>query len=156
MLKIDKKTWGVGKFRYLLPPGPRNVAWTRKMVRRIMGARVTPDMVYQIMPWSWLADYFTGLGDFIKAVSPGVADRLICDYAYLMTTEVREATTECSQTFYANKKGDQAHTVRASCTIRDTLKMRRVASPFGWGLKDSDLSAHQVAILGALGLSRMP
>lgn len=151
------KTWAEGVFRYHLPPGPRDVAWTKKMMRRIMGQRVTPDMIYNIMPWSWLVDYFTDLGTFISNVSPGVGDRLAADYAFVMKTE-KWTSNRDGDAHVQGSKTENANLLRptaaSSCTT--TRKMRSVASPFGWGIKQSDLSPKQLAILGALGLSKLP
>jgi hypothetical protein len=151
-----RKTWGEAVFRYYLPPGPRDVVWTKKMLRRIMGGRVTPDVLYQAMPWSWLVDYFVDLGSFIQAVSPGVADRLAADYSFIMRTERWTATMEGSGMF----QGDMAfgHYVSASVTSahHSVRKMRSYGSPFGWGINQNSLSPKQWAILGALGLSKLP
>lgn len=147
--------WAAGRFRYLLPRGPRTVAWRRKMLRRIMGGRITPSALYQVIPWSWLADYFTDLGQFIDAVSPGVADRLVADYAYIMNHLEWETITERSQYVYTDSSGAKGIVACKATSLR-TIKMRVNASPFGFGLKQGDLSSGQVAILGALGLSRLP
>lgn len=152
------KTWAEGQFRYFLPPGPRNAAWKRSMYRRIMGGRLTPDMVYNIMPWSWLIDYFTDLGQFMKAISPGVADLLICDYAYLMREKTWTESTEARMRYGVRKVGNTVQSGLLSSTLetKRTLKMRVAASPFGFGIKNESLNPKQVAILGALGLSRLP
>lgn len=158
----ETRTWAVGSFRYVLPPGPRNVDWNRKMYRRIMGGRLAPSQIYAVIPWSWLVDYFTDLGRFIDAISPGVADRLIADYAYLMRTV--SAKTETTGTLYAKvgrtKVGNsyvyETRSFSASTVTTRVLKARVVASPFGWGIKQSSLNTRQLAILGALGLSRLP
>ena len=151
------KTWAEGCFRYHLPPGPRDVVWQKKMLRRIMGARVTPDMIYNIMPWSWLVDYFTDLGHFIQAISPGVADRLAADYAYVMRTSVWNSTREVSGNFQASKVNNAKFTLATTSASSERIeKMRSKASPFGWGVNQNSLTPKQLAILGALGLSKLP
>jgi hypothetical protein len=40
-------------------------------------------------------------------------------------------------------------------TVVSERKTRHVASPFGFGLVDADLSSRQLAIMAALGLSRL-
>lgn len=151
------RTWAEGRFRYHLPPGPRTVAWKKKMLRRIMGSRVTPDTVYNLMPWSWLVDYFTDLGQFIKATSPGVADRLAADYAYLMRTSIWTATRTASGCYQASKVDNAGKTTAVTSATRQRVeKFRSRASPFGWGVKQSSLTTKQLAILGALGLSKLP
>ena len=153
---VNERTWTEGVFRYYLPPGPRDVVWKKKMLRRLMGARVTPDTVYQLLPWSWLADYFSGLGDFIKAVSPGVGDRLAADYCFVMRHSEYIASREANGMYQGSMSS--GHYVTATCTSAhtSTRKMRSYGSPFGWGIKQSSLSPKQLAILGALGLSKLP
>jgi len=149
-------TWAEGSFRYFLPPGPRNVVWKKGMLKRIMGHRITPRELYQVMPWSWLIDYFTSLGDLVSNLSSGVADKLICDYAYIMQTRTERLYTVSSTELVVSSDGTTGKLVEASMLSTRTSKIRVPASPFGWGLSQKDLSPSQVAILGALGLSRLP
>lgn len=148
------RTWAEGQFRYLLPPGPRTVDWTKKIRSRIYGFRPTPSVVYNAMPWTWLADYFTGLGDFIDSTSGGVEDQLITDYFFVMSHMEWGMSTEASQSVMVGEDAEQ--TVTSTKTHKWVIKSRVPASPFGFGVKDSDLSPKQVAILGALGLSKLP
>jgi len=150
------KTWCSGQFRYHLPPGPKNVVWKKKMLRRIMGFRVTPAVVYNLMPWTWLVDYFTDLGAFVDAVSPGVADRLAADQFFVMRTDMVSAFTECSGMYQGSKTAGHYVTATASSVARTTRKLRAVSSPFGFGTLQSSLGPKQLAILGALGISRLP
>lgn len=139
---------------YHLPPGPQDADWKKMMNRRIMGAIVSPREVYQLMPWSWLIDYFVDLGQFVDAVSPGVADRLAADYCYIMETETYTGTVQGSGTVRTSSDG-QTEVVRSSNFRRTNSKVRHEGSPFGWGVNPNNLSLSQQAILGALGLSRL-
>jgi len=150
------KTWCEGSFSYMLPPGPRDLKWRKKMMRRIMGSRITPDVAYELIPWSWLADYFTDLGQFVKAVSSGVADRCYANYAYIMKTESFVGTYSTTMKVRTNLDATSITEVQSSNRQEQVSKMRVPASPFGFGFKQSDLSVRQAAILGALGLSRLP
>lgn len=150
----SSRTWVVGQARYFLPKGPRTQGWKNKMYRRIMGGRITPSVAYNLIPWSWLVDYFTDLGEFVDAISPGVEDLLIWDYAYIMRTkEVNRHVTRWQNVRNASNITEKV-TAQADTTTR--IKMRCHASPFGFGFKDGDLNIRQLAILGALGLSRLP
>lgn len=146
------RTWISGRWRYLLPPGPRDLRFRRKMLSRIFGLKISPTELYELFPWSWLADYFTDVGQFVKAISPGVADRLICDYAYLMRTITYTYYTESTIYLNVTKGSGRADMTRHTVNVR---KFRVKATPFGFGLKQSDLSLHQKSILGALGLSKL-
>lgn len=119
-----------------------------------MGLRVTPTDVYNAMPWSWLADYFTGLGDFVEAVSGGVEDRLAADYFYIMETQKWTTVTNATQGICVSP--DSTGEARGTRIDSWSLKTRIEGSPFGFGIKEIDLSPMQWSILGALGLSRLP
>ncbi len=156
---VDKtsRIWAEGSFQYFLPPGPQTVAWKKKMLRRIMGQRVTPLMVYNIIPWSWLVDYFADLGKFIEATSSGVSDRLVANYAYLMQETHWTRHTEKQGMTYSDVSGGNKPNVITMSSSTDVIsKGRSRASPFGWGFNQNSLTPTQVAILGALGLSRLP
>jgi len=145
--------WAMAKFRYFLPPGPRDEAWSRNMRRRIMGGRITPHALYSVLPWSWLVDYFVGVGDFIKATDDGVADLLICDYCYIMRNHEYVATVEAEQ--YMRGNGSGPVKVKSLYTYKAGCKSRTPGSLFGFRLK-TDLTVRQAGILSALGFSRLP
>jgi len=144
--------WCEGKSRYLLPPGPRDDQWKKKISRRILGAVLSPNQVWNIIPWSWAADYFTGIGHFLDSVSPGVADRVWFEYAYVMATENYWDKSTYEFHYYSSKSGAARGT--SFMQISRTSKVRSPATPFGWGLATPSL--HQMSILGALGYSRLP
>lgn len=156
---FKETVWASAQMRYLLPEGPRDIQWKRKMLSRIYGLRVTPEVVYNAIPWSWMVDWFTGLGDFVQAVSPGVEDNLICDYFYIMKSHSWDITSTGSQWVRVGNTDGKATDFRqvdAGYVSYVREKLRIEGSPFGFGLKDSDLSLKQLGILGSLGYSRLP
>lgn len=144
------KVWCAGRSRYVLPPGPRDDGWRNDMARRILGLRLTPSAVYNCIPWSWLFDYFTSLGSFMDAVSDGIADRVVFDYAYLMFEETYTLHQTGTQFVYTSPTSTGP--VRSHRLMTETRKSRIAASPFGFGLKKADLSDRQLGILAALAL----
>nr|APG77032.1 hypothetical protein [Beihai levi-like virus 2] len=144
--------WCAGAASYLLPPGPRDGPWKRKIMRRILGLYLSPSQVYQIIPWSWMADYFSGLGHFMDAVSGGVEDRLWFHYAYVMRKETKTGVFDFWGTTYDFSGAYQRYDTQAR--IKSVTMARNTASPFGWGLETPN--SHQMSILGALGYSRLP
>lgn len=147
------KTWAVARMRYYLPRGPRDIRWRERLWRRMRGGMITTDLVYNAMPWTWLADYFTDLGHFVQATSGGVGDRLAADYCYLMRTIVYKY--ESSARLGLRKKGGGTQYSYPTRTHTFTWKIRVEATPFGFGFRQSDLSPMQLTILGALGLSKL-
>lgn len=157
--RTKKRVWAEGQFRYYLPGGPKDIRWKKKMLRRIFGFRITPDLIYNAIPWTWLIDYFTNLGDLVDAVSSGVEDRLYCDYFYVMSTVEVTQQNMSWLTYMAgppsggNPTGPKEN-VYATTTRIASKKRRYEGNTFGFAL-ESELSARQASIVGALGLSRL-
>lgn len=149
------KTWAEGQCRYFLPSGPRNVEWTRAMLRRIGGRRVTPSQIYAVIPWSWLVDYFFDLGGFIKATEGGVSDCLIWDYIYVMRMiEISDLQLEY-QYVRPPGVGQSGQYVQSSQLWKCLYQIRVPGSVFGF-TPAADLNARQLGILSALGFSKLP
>jgi hypothetical protein len=151
------EVWASARFRYWLPPGPRDIQWSKNMLARLYGLRPTPSVVYNAIPWSWLVDWFSNLGDVISNLDSGVADHLAADYCYVMRKTTHVVNKDSVGWFKTGwQSGSPIKQVSASVRQEYFSKSRSVGSPFGFGLKESDLSTTQLTILGALGLSRLP
>lgn len=148
------RIWASARFRYWLPPGPRDIEWDKKMLYRLYGVRLPPSTIYNAIPWTWLIDWFTNLGDIIDNLDPGVADRLAADYLYLMRTVERESRLDLVATLYTDRHGNSA-VINTSTINFFSEKKRIVGNPFGFSVSQTPLSAMQLSILGALGLSRL-
>jgi hypothetical protein len=148
------KVWASARFRYYLPKGPRDVAWKKNMLYKLYGMQFpSPRMIYNAIPWSWLIDYFTNLGDVISNLDGGVADRLAADYFYVMREfRVHEERTSTGG-FY--RPDGSKFTVVASTVREYSQKTRLRGDPFGFNTNENSLSGMQLSILGALGLSRL-
>lgn len=151
----EHREWFSARFRYWLPPKRDLTDWQWKsmMVGRLMGLNVTPGVVYQAMPWSWLVDWFSNTGAAIENLDYGVADRLIADYAFVMGSQRDFIRYTGSGSFITGENGASTN-VTAVSEQYISHKRRYKASPFGFGITDSDLSPGQFAILGALGASK--
>lgn len=146
----SQRVWFSGKMRYYMPP--METSRDRfNVMRRMYGLTLTPDLVWNIMPWSWLIDWFTNVGDVMSNITSGVVDDLVAAWAYVMGHTIMEAqqVVRC----YPKRDGVEYPTI---LTGRTTLEVKRrdSATPFGFGLDAGDLTLRQLAILSALGLSR--
>jgi hypothetical protein len=148
------KIWASARFRYWLPGGPRDIAWRRRMLARLYGGMPTPSVLYNMIPWSWLVDWFTNLGSVIENLDAGVADRLAADYFYVMREVKRTHTSDRKVGFYEQDTG-QKISVGGVAQGSSFSKVRIMGNPFGVGLNQEGLSPMQLSILGALGLSRL-
>lgn len=146
-LTYGRKVWFSGRFRYYIPLRELNsVAWRGKTIRALFGANVTPEVVWELIPWSWLIDYFTNAGDIFANLSNGAVD-CVAKYAYVMGTTYHKAT-QTSHVKFVDYPRESAEVTRIW-----EYKSRVHADPFGFGTS-SDLSDKQIAILAALGISR--
>lgn len=146
--------WASAQFRYWLPPGPRDVDWTKRMMGKIFGFNPTPHQVYNVIPWSWLFEWFAHIGNVLDNTQVNLVDRLAADYFYVMRqTEWTGRGTYTSR--YFRDKSHEIVTATTPMIMRSGCKTRLRGDPFGFGINESSLTGSQIAILGALGLSRL-
>lgn len=149
-----KKTWFAGEFRYYYPPvaspaPTRLVAWARS----ILGLSASPDLIWNAAPWSWLADWMSNIGDVTANISAITEDNLTMRYGYLMQEATREyRLTHHGLTIYPGGRGSITPTLTGVVTY--SHKTRIGASPYGFGVTWDGLTARQLAILAAIGITR--
>jgi hypothetical protein len=120
---------------------------------------VTPEVVWNLLPWSWLIDWFTNIGDIVSNASSNAVDNLTADYAYVMRTQ--ETVTNYEGWSVVNGTGTPASSTYIPAGHyssygfnRSITKSRFAASPFGFGTTFNGLSSYQLGIVAALGISR--
>jgi hypothetical protein len=146
----ERKDWFAGAFRYHIPEPRENfgeqMAYWQSQAGKILGVRLTPDTLWELSPWSWAIDWFTGTGDLVKNISNLGTDGLVLQYGYAMSTQVSEFSV-------ASTVDLDGVSVGSSRTETQTRFRRIPATPYGFNVDLSTLSARQNAILVALGLS---
>ena len=144
--------WFSGAFIYGVPNGLYNRGpfgeWAAK-ADRLFGISLTPDTLWNLSPWSWAADWFANTGDVLSNISDYASQGLVMQYGYLMEKKTVRATYSLTG---AIVHGRQVSVPDASLVV--TTKRRIRANPFGFGITWDGLSAAQIAILSALGISR--
>lgn len=143
-----ENTWFSGAFKYSVPIGDTQMSKILLYEQRanlLLGTRLTPEVLWNLAPWSWAIDWFTNTGDIMKNISLLGSDRLAMHYGYVMASSV--ATRESKGNYPGN--GPPARTKRTS-----SVKTRRRASPYGFGGSWDGMTPRQIAIATSLGLSR--
>lgn len=148
-VSVRTRTWFSGSFTYYLPKLGTN-ARDLAIAKKLYGARLTPDEVWNLTPWSWAVDWFTNMGDVIANASAFSDDGLVMPYGYIMSETAHEVTYYTS----GAKMKRLGKEVVGSQTLTTTVKKRLKATPYGFGLDPSSLSVRQWSILAALGLSK--
>lgn len=143
----DSHVWFTGRFRYWIPDiGTQG--WEQRARAQLFGANVTPSLVWELTPWSWLIDYFADVGQAIGNLNDGWAENTVAQSTYLMgTTTQRWAVTSVHELWNVTLTDVWEHYIQC--------KQRAVATPFGFGLSASDLTGRQASILAAMGISRI-
>jgi len=155
--KTYEKFWFAGRFRYYVPDIGSS-QWTRRATAALFGINPTPAAIWAVLPWSWLVDWFSNVGDIMTNLSSNAVDNLTADYAFVMRTY--EVATEwhavgqwpgIQQTTGYRVEPGSLGLVNRDSTV---TKSRMAASPYGFGVDFNGLSGYQASILAALGISR--
>lgn len=159
----QRRIWFSAKYRYYIPElddshGRRPVSTSLKLF--LLGLSADPSIIYKVMPWSWLLDWFTSVGASLSNVYNMAKYGVVAEYAYVMCKETYTYQAPGYITLHSGKLGPlfnwvdpDWHWSGTSKTIYE-FRTREVANPFGFGVTFASLSAFQWSILAALGLSR--
>lgn len=156
IVSSSEKIWFVGRFQYYVP-NIGTLEWKKRATRALYGGNLTPSLAWELMPWSWLNDWFNSAGDVFSNMSQNAVDNTVAKYAYIMRTSTEETNVTVQTTWgkgHGAFGGYLAGSAMATHVVRRELKMRSNASPFGFGMTFGGLSGYQASILGALGMSR--
>lgn len=151
----EVSNWFSGTFTYYVATDSSVLAKLERFEQlgnKLLGTRLTPDVLWELMPWSWLIDWFTSVGDSLANAVAFQNDGLVMPYGYMMRRT--RITTVASCTLVS--KAIPGFEVPFSNTFTVDQKERVRATPYGFGLSLDALSIRQWAILTALGLTRAP
>lgn len=154
--RSERQVWFSGAYTYHLPVGENLIGkWAMYEAKAnvLLGTRVTPEVVWNLAPWSWLVDWKFSIGSALSTASALQSDGLVIQYGYLMEKTLREVTYATDP--FQLTGWDKVVPSR-SITFRSEVKKRMRATPYGFGVNPASLSDRQWAVLAALGLSRGP
>lgn len=120
-----------------------------------LGLKLTPQVVWQLAPWTWLMDWASNLGAIAQNLNSMQLSNVLLDYAYLTVRSRYTGTSTLevsSVSGYLTGKADCSRFNKQMLTIEETV--REGASPFGFSFSWAGLSQFQLSILAALGMSR--
>jgi len=141
-----------GAYTYHLPVSKDMLGKSARfaaLAQKLLGVKMTPDVVWQLAPWSWLVDWKLNIGDAISANSALSEDGLVLKYGYLMRTVVSQRKYSVTNMNFKNSVTDAPYR-----TFQVVQKERYRATPYGFGLDPAGFTGQQWAILAALGLSQ--
>lgn len=153
---VYQRRWFDGAFSYYIPGRELEGPWGSLVdaaykARAVYGATLDPEVLWNLAPWSWAADWFVNAGSLISNVSDMAIDGLVMRYGYMMEHTI--VADELRVTGGVLKNGDRLPP-RSVYQVTET-KQRIAASPYGFGLTWEGFSPRQLSILAALGFSRV-
>lgn len=151
--KAVTKRWFSGSFTYLANSG--GVSFGKCLgigseAEKLFGLSLTPDVIWELTPWSWAIDWFSNAGSVISNVNSFGLAGLVMRYGYIMEETSIVDTYSIAEGSFLNSRA-----VVPPATVTYTVKRRQEANPFGFGLKWDGLSPTQLAITAALGITRL-
>lgn len=151
--EIVRKTWFSGAFTYYMPTDFKsfsNVEKTIYYAQRLLGVELTPEVLWNLAPWSWAVDWFSNVGDVLDTASDFITDGLVVRWGYLMENTI------VTDTYTMTNPGIKGHGLSTlSCAFETNVKKRRRATPFGFGLDFDGFDPFQLGIIASLGISKI-
>ncbi len=125
----------------------------------LLGLKITPEVLWDLTPWTWLIDWFSNIGTIVSNVSTLGADNARLNYAY-STLRYRETVSfnsfrpPLTNDDSSKPEGYMSWDGDITFVQKNDMKVRLAASPFGFSVSTPDLSIGQWGILSSLGLAR--
>jgi len=151
-IKITSRKWFSGCFTYYLPSSGDSLDNLHRQAAeadKLFGITLTPDVLWELTPWSWAVDWFSNTGDVIHNVTALSSQGLVMRYGYMMREDVIKITHAFGG--IRDKTNASWGAIPPSTYIMSS-KRRVAANPFGFGVSSDGLSPTQVAIAAALGI----
>jgi hypothetical protein len=155
----SKKVWFSGAFTYYLPSVGSDLS--SQLIRQEAELRhlyggISVETAWNLLPYSWAADWFTNAGDLVHNLAAFARDGLVMPWGYVMercelsstrTVVGAQVGREVSVTFPSTR----TYTLpEVSTTYYAKYLRRRKATPFGFGLDVDGFTSRQKAITLAL------
>lgn len=149
-LSDRSRYWFSAKFKYYIAPavGRLEKFLQAEHVNRILyGTDLNPALIWELVPWSWLVDWFSSTGDSLANTFQDPGDNLVAEYAYIMHSRI---ISDLYQVYGMTLNGQSYNCEQE---YLQECKMRSAATPYGFYATPPSLTAKQTSILVALGLT---
>lgn len=152
---LRQEMWFAGSFTSYFPTPTGwvdKVSDFEKKADAILGTRLTPEVLWEIAPWSWLVDWKLAIGDFLSAATLRSNPDFVIRYGYLMRHTREDFLYSAPYHRFYNGVRVGSPTLR----LRRETKERRRSTPFGFGITETDINPFRWSILAALGMTKGP
>lgn len=136
---VERKNWFEANF-FRLPKIGFDPSSYLSRLDSLVDSRITPAVLWELSPWSWLVDWGLHIGDALQTADALADDRVHAQYAYGMST------SKVTRTYYLPQMSASQTYIR---------KERVRANPYGFKVGGyAGLNTWQQSILLALGLTK--
>lgn len=150
---LQRRVWFSGSFTYFLPDGWYSNSQMERVNSRysqMLGIKPDAETLWNIAPWSWMADWFSNTGDVVSNLTDFLSNHLVMHYGYVMC----ETFVTDTYSWRYNQDSYPGRPSIPEVVLCTHTKQRREANPFGFGVSWDGLNPFQTSIVAALGLSR--
>nr|QDH91240.1 MAG: hypothetical protein H2Rhizo31664e9351_000003 [Leviviridae sp.] len=149
-----QRVWFKGSYTYYLPPvDPVTGSYYKRYAAyadKLFGLSLSPDLLWKITPWTWAIDWMTNTGSVIRNWDAFHNKGLVLHYGYVM--EQKTIITKWSLDGFRLS----SNPLRSLTDFEvQTCKVRRKATPYGFGLNPASFSPFQNGVIAALGINRV-
>lgn len=150
----ETKVWYVGKYQYYIPDVSSS-QWKTKAKLALFGALPTPELVWELVPFSWLIDWAVNVEDVVSNVSSNAVDNLVQQYSYIMRSIETKTTAKAICQWSDWSPYFTGGTCEFKSTLRQMIKTRTGGgSPYALNaIAGEPLSATQLGVVAALGIN---
>lgn len=149
-----EKVWYSAKYRYYIPDVTSS-QWDARARLALFGALPTPELIWEVVPFSWLIDWAVNVQDVVSNMSENAVDNLVQEYSFIMRSTKSEVTWSCDctwQPWWSLLPGG-SHSFKSVKTYE--VKTRSYGgSPYALNAVTGEpLTVYQSSVLAALGLN---
>lgn len=158
----------VGCFSYASPADSDNLSkllGVGSKADQLYGIALTPELLWELTPWSWAVDWFSNVGDVVTNYTNFGLAGLSMRFGYMMeeTIDIYKAEGSGGKYWRVDPVGSKFSGNPYQADIPETwshgyeivTKRRIPASPFGFSVAWEGLSPIQLAITAALGITKL-
>lgn len=151
---VNLKVWASGDYKFYRPEFDMSrkdydSGWSRmSRLSTLLGTNISPSLLWNITPWTWLADWFGNIGSVVDRLSAAGQDGVVSKNVFLMVRRRRELVLVQEFDFI---DGPAAFAFQRTV---ETKQRGHALTPYNFGLTPNQLSGRQLTILAALGISR--
>jgi hypothetical protein len=148
----QRRAWFSGAFTYYLPEIDGSVqSYYRRYSaysHKLYGLSLNPHLLWQLAPWSWAIDWMTNTGHVIRNWQAFTNQGLVMHYGYVMEEKILG-----DEYWLQGYRMSSCSSPPIVDTRYEVTRVRRAATPYGFGLNPASFSPFQKGVIAALGIN---